>query len=323
MEPLVSVVIPLFNAEKYIATAIESIINQSHQNCEIIVVDDGSTDQSFQVARRYQSNRVTLIQQQNKGASAARNEGLKLAKGEYIQFLDADDFLGKDKIKHQIELIRNQIDILVLGPTVYFQDGQDPFTTPFTHEWFSAGSNNPIDFLTKLYGADLIGQNYGGMIQPNAWLVPKSIIDQAGAWNETLTLDDDGEYFCRVVLASKSILYAPTSINYYRKFASNQNLSSIATEQAFRSSIKSTQLKHQHLQPHIEKQLSDKIFKRLYWGIAIQLYPKYLKLFKELAVQLGKDKVDGFYTHTKFYRLITKYFGWKTSAWLSYIKNGR
>jgi glycosyltransferase involved in cell wall biosynthesis len=326
LDPLVTVIIPVYNAERYIATAIESIINQSYSNYELIVIDDGSTDNSFHIANQYQSAQVRIIKQQNKGASAARNQGLKLAKGEYIQFLDADDFLGKDKIKLQVELIYLKEDFLALGPTAYFNDGQDPFNASIKHEWFSEGSHSPIDFLVKLYGADLVGKNYGGMIQPNSWLVPKVIIDRAGYWNENLSLDDDGEFFCRVILASKGILYAPQSLNYYRKFKSNQNLSSITTEHAFKSAITSTQLKYEHLYNFIEKSLLDQIFSRLYWAIAVELFPKNLKLYKEVKekiTQLSNEKINGYYTHTVFYRFVTRYFGWKASAWLSYIKNGK
>ncbi|MBC6112167.1 glycosyltransferase family 2 protein [Pedobacter fastidiosus] len=326
MNPLVSIIIPVYNAEKLLAIAIESAINQSYSNCELLIIDDGSTDQSFFIAQKYISDQVRIIKQDNKGASAARNHGINRAKGDYIQFLDADDFLHQDKIRLQLELIEEKDDTLGLGPTAYFNDGENLFSPTIEKEWFSDGTNNPVDFLTKLYGARLVGENYGGMIQPNSWLVPKSLIEKAGPWNEELTLDDDGEFFCRVILASKGIVYAQESINYYRKFKSNDNLSSLTTDQAFRSAIKSTQLKYSHLSKKLDQKLLDKIFSRLYWAIAVELYPKNLKLYKEvkkIITQLNKDKITGYYTHTPFYRFVTKYFGWKTSAWISFIKHGK
>lgn len=89
--PTVSVVIPLFNKGKYIERALDSVFNQKYSPLEIIVVDDGSTDDGPDRVRRFDSSRVTLIRQKNKGPGAARNQGLAIAKGEYIAFLDADD----------------------------------------------------------------------------------------------------------------------------------------------------------------------------------------------------------------------------------------
>src|SRR5579875_322194 len=102
MHPLISIIIPLYNAEKYIIETIDSALQQSYKNIEIIIIDDGSTDSSFNVAETYKSDNIIVVKQENKGASAARNHGLKLAKGEYIQFLDADDILDVNKIEYQI-----------------------------------------------------------------------------------------------------------------------------------------------------------------------------------------------------------------------------
>lgn len=95
--PLVSVVIPLYNAELYISDAIESVLSQSYNNIELIVVDDGSTDLSPKITKSYSD--LTYVRQNNKGGNAARNLGLKLAKADYILFLDADDVLYEKKIE--------------------------------------------------------------------------------------------------------------------------------------------------------------------------------------------------------------------------------
>src|SRR5256885_5832950 len=98
MRPLVSVIIPCFNAERYIADAIESARSQTWDNIEIIMIDDESNDGSAKIAQTYQSARLKLFKQLRSGASAARNEGLRRAQGEYIQFLDADDVMAPEKI---------------------------------------------------------------------------------------------------------------------------------------------------------------------------------------------------------------------------------
>ncbi len=100
---LVSVIIPCFNGEKFVADAIESALNQTYRHKEVIVVDDGSTDGSVQVIQRY-GDRIRWVTGPNRGGSAARNAGLQMAAGELVQFLDADDLLHPNKLEKQVPL---------------------------------------------------------------------------------------------------------------------------------------------------------------------------------------------------------------------------
>ncbi len=323
MDALVSIIMPVYNAERYLGKAIESALDQTWENLELIIVIDGAKDQSLSIAKAYQSKKIIVIEQENLGASAARNRGIREAQGKYIQFLDSDDILDKNKIKLQVELLDKHDCSIAFGSTVHFNDEDNHLLGTASDSWFT-GKHQPVDFLTKLYGAEIIGENYGGMIQPNAWLVPKKVITKAGFWNENLTLDDDGEFFCRVILASKSIFYLPNCINYYRKITqAKTNLSALKSKQAFESAILSTDLKYKHLSEYVEEKLLNKIFNRLYWNVAITLYPFHLSLFKKIKEKIKKldnTPPKNFYTHTKLYRFTTKYFGWKFSAWVSYIK---
>jgi glycosyltransferase involved in cell wall biosynthesis len=322
--PLVSIIMPVYNAERYLAQAIESVLKQTWQNIELIIVIDGSKDQSATIAKTYQTKNIQVLEQENLGASAARNKGIRAAKGQYFQFLDADDILQEDKIRLQVEELENQENFIAFGKTVHFHDDDNHLLAEASHAWF-LGTHDPVQFLTKLYGAEIIGENYGGMIQPNAWLVPKEVITKTGFWNEELTLDDDGEFFCRVILSSEGVKYVPKSINYYRKLTqAKTNLSAAKSKKAFESAILSTDLKYKHLLPHLEEGLLNKIFSRLYWDIAISLYPFHLGLFKKIKVKiraLGSLPPKNFYIHTKLYRFTTQYFGWKVSAWISFLKH--
>ena len=107
--PLVSIVVPIYNTAKYLLACLDSIINQTYQNLEIILVDDGSTDDSYQIAKDYAKNdpRIKLIHQKNAGQSAARNHGIERATGEYIGFIDSDDLVAKDFVE-QLLLSFNQ-----------------------------------------------------------------------------------------------------------------------------------------------------------------------------------------------------------------------
>lgn len=117
---LVSVVVPVFNCERYLAEAIESVLAQSYADTEVIVVDDGSTDNSKAVAKGF-GKRVNYLFQENAGASAARNRGAELAKGELLSFLDADDIWTEDKLSLQAALLNEREDVdMVFGHVEQF-----------------------------------------------------------------------------------------------------------------------------------------------------------------------------------------------------------
>ena len=103
MIPLVSILIPAYNSEKYISATLDSAIGQTWTRNEIIVVDDGSRDRTKEIAGRYADRNVKVVQGEHRGAAAARNVALSLAQGDYIQWLDSDDLLGPHKIARQIE----------------------------------------------------------------------------------------------------------------------------------------------------------------------------------------------------------------------------
>lgn len=319
MQPLVSVIIPLYNAEKYIAETIVNLLQQTYKNIEILIINDGSTDNSLSRALNYESDRVKIFSQINKGASSARNYGLKAAKGEFIQFLDADDLLSENKIEEQVKLLISNPNKVAVCSTIHFFDGELIKKKEIEHDWFYANFDNPIDFLIWLYGGY---SNNAGMIQPNSWLTPKHIIDKAGFWNEQLTVDDDGEFFCRVLLASKGTVYSPNAINYYRKFKKGNNLSSKKSKKAYESIFLSTSLKAEQLLSKNNSSNARKAFAQQYLEIAVMAFPEFLQLSRLAELksrQLGNCKKK-YYVHTPFYKITSFLFGWKFSAFISFIK---
>ena len=104
-EKLISVVVPVFNAEKYVNRCIDSILNQTYENLEVILVNDGSVDGSVKICEKWQKldNRVKLITQENAGVSAARNTGIENATGDYIAFVDNDDWLRPEMFKNLVK----------------------------------------------------------------------------------------------------------------------------------------------------------------------------------------------------------------------------
>ena len=124
----VSVLIPLFNSEKFIEQTIKCALSQSWQNKEVIIVDDGSTDKSLSIAKSYESEIVKVFSQTNRGAASARNLAFKRSSGDYIQYLDSDDLLSEDKIESQIQIARlKRFDpkVLIFGKTAFLENGID------------------------------------------------------------------------------------------------------------------------------------------------------------------------------------------------------
>jgi glycosyltransferase involved in cell wall biosynthesis len=212
MRPLVSILIPAFNAERWIADTIESALGQSWEQKEIIVIDDGSTDQTLPIARRFTSKAVTVATQPNQGAAAARNKAFSLSQGDYIQWLDADDLLAPGKIAKQMEaLARFQSKRTLLSSAWgYFTHRSSGATFSPTSLWRDL---SPIEWL-------LGNLRDGVFLQTASWLVSRELTETAGPWNIRLLGDDDGEYFSRVVHLSDGVRFVPHAKTFYRQVAS-------------------------------------------------------------------------------------------------------
>ncbi len=118
MKKKISIIIPVYNVEKYIRECLESVISQAYENLEIILIDDGSNDKSADICREYseKDSRIIFVHQDNKGVSAARNKGLELATGEYIGFVDSDDYIDREMYSTLVELLeQNGADIAACG----------------------------------------------------------------------------------------------------------------------------------------------------------------------------------------------------------------
>lgn len=307
--PLVSIIIPAYNAEKFITEAIDSSVNQTWPNKEIIVIDDGSSDNTLHVAQQYAADCVKVYSQSNRGASVARNKGLSLAKGKYIQFLDADDILDSQKISMQVKLLEQNPGRIAVCSTVHFAIGTNHLEArPSAYEDSFLVDADPVPFLMKLWGAK---DDKGSMIQPNAWLAPRIVIDKAGLWNEELTLDDDGEFFCRVILASGGIIVARDTYNYYRKNTWNTE-SGKRDLKALESAYASICLKHEHLRPY-QDEITERVISRSLTSLLMLAYPQHKDLSKRILNDI--ERLGGFtrvpVLGGKLIELIKKLFGWK------------
>ncbi|TCD46265.1 glycosyltransferase family 2 protein [Streptococcus sp. X16XC17] len=123
--PLISLIIPVYNGEHYLKRCLDSVISQSYKNLEIILVNDGSTDASLDICEQYlhQDNRIKVITQNNQGQSAARNKGLDVCLGEFISFLDSDDWIGEDYIQNLYSiLVEEGAELAITGLQIVFEN---------------------------------------------------------------------------------------------------------------------------------------------------------------------------------------------------------
>lgn len=234
--PLISVLMPAFNAEPFISAAIRSVLGQTWPRVEVIVVNDGSRDGTLAAARAVTDPRVKVIDQENRGAAAARNRAFAEAQGDFIQHLDADDLLGPNKLEHQMRRLVADPDCVAACPWGRFHDS--PENAWFVPEPFWRDAK-PVDWLVACW-------ERGSMMQPGAWLLHRHIVHKGGGWDESLSLNDDGEFFARIVLASRGVLFCPEAVAYYRSGLPT-SLSGAKSNRAWDSGCRAALAEAEHL----------------------------------------------------------------------------
>jgi len=305
MAELVSVLIPAYNAEQWIAETVNSALRQTWPNTEIIIVDDGSSDDTLRIARQFESKSVKVATQQNMGASTARNKALSLAQGDYIQWLDADDLLAPEKISDQLKFAGEGRKTAVLLSSAfgmfYYRHNKARFMpSPLWRDL------KPVEWLLIRFVENV-------WMSPAVWLVNRKLTELVGSWDQRLSLDDDGEYFCRVVAASEEVKFAPRALSYYR-VGNLGSLSMTKSDEALGSLSLAISLSVKHL-----LSLEDSPRTRLACLSYLQnrfgyFYPDKKELIKKvcaLAQQLGGDVLAP--KESWRFHLMRKMVGWNTA----------
>ncbi len=309
--PLVSILVPCHNAGAWLAETIESALAQTWPHVEIIVVDDGSVDDSLAIARRFEIRGVKVFTQANRGASAARNAAFRAARGDYIQFLDADDLLAADKIATQRRWLASAPPgRIAAGPWGRFT--RDPAQAIFTPEenWRSCPA---VEWLTLNFAGR-------GMMPPAAWLTPRRLIEAAGTWDERLTLNDDGEYFCRVLLAATGVEFCPDANSFYRSNIAG-SLSTRRTAAAWQSAFLSHELCARHLLAREDSPRTRRACADLFQRLAFAMYPDCPALVRSCEEQVrihgGSAERPG---GGRFFQLLSRAVGWKLARRLQRLR---
>lgn len=283
MTELVSILIPAYNSEKWISDTIKSAINQDWANKEVIVVNDGSTDNTLSVVKSFASKTVKVVTQENSGASAARNKALSIAQGDYIQWLDADDLLAPDKISQQLKNSEHGADSRILLSSAWGKFFSLPNRAQFKKNnlWQDL---DPIDWIIIKFTENTFMAN-------SSWLFSRKLIDLTGAWDERLSLDDDGEYACRAVLKAERVKFVANAKCYYR-VDNVGSQSFMKTNKALHSQFLSMHLCIKHLkQVEDTERTSQASLKFLndYYSFFFPDHPTLAKSICDLATTLGGE----------------------------------
>ena len=186
MKPLVSAIIPNYNYSRYICEAVESALNQTYKNVEVIVVDDGSSDDSLKVLSGY-GDRIKVISQKNAGVAMARNNGVEVSTGEYVAFLDADDVWLPDKVEKQVDrfLAEPALGLVHVGVQDISAEGNDL-------DVHTDGMQGKVSHELLLFDRPVILGGGSGI------MVPRNVFDEVGGFDTRLSTSADWDLFYQI-----------------------------------------------------------------------------------------------------------------------------
>jgi glycosyltransferase involved in cell wall biosynthesis len=308
VKPLVSILIPAYNAEKSIVYTLRSAVAQTWPRKEIVVVNDGSTDRTAELVLQFASKGVVLFSRENRGLCATQNQAFELSRGDYIQWLDADDILAEDKIERQLASLR-EVDskrILLSSPWApfYYRTRNAKFVRNSVWQDLS-----PVEWLVRKLGENLHMQNA-------TWLVSRELTKAAGPWDTRLHYDQDGEYFARVLMASEGTRFVAGTGIFYRMSPSNR-VSYVGNSDKKKESLWVSMKLHIQYVRSLED--SERVrnaclaYLRNWFDHFYPERPDIVAELQELALQLG-GKLGTPNLRWK-YGWIRPVFGWKAAKW--------
>lgn len=310
-QPLVSVCMPCYNAEKYVGEAIESVLSQTYKNIELIVVNDGSTDRSGEVLEKYKAKGVKVVTEKCGNASRARNRAFREAKGEYVKFFDADDILSPEMVERQVERLTGRQDAVAMSEWGrFYNDDIKTFQPDPQSVWRDMGG---VGWLVEAI------RDAQPMMQVGMFLIPKSLAQKAGLWNEELTLIDDFEYFCRLFCEAQEILFVPGTTLYYRSAIEN-SLSAQKSRKARESECESLLLGTGHILRKRQDAEARLACANVCQHLIYDLYPKHPDLRERLRRRVEKCggaqiKPSG----GRYFQMLRPWIGWKLARRLQRV----
>lgn len=257
MNELVSVIIPLYNKEKYIKRCIDSLVEQTYKNLEIIIIDDGSTDNSSNIIEQYKDERIKLIQKENEGVSLTRNRGIENSTGKYIAFVDADDYVSEEYIYNLVQ--QYEMKDIQLATSGYYQtDGESVFSER-AFEYCGDIKKIPNEYY-------ILGDCH------TVWgkLYLKEIIDVYNIRFRKINISEDSFFNVEYSKFVKNISCMPKKDYYYVQYGNENNL----TAKAEFSYFEIYQDLYKEYCKMIKKEVAEQI-----------IYPQYYNLILKIVKQ--------------------------------------
>lgn len=243
----VSVIIPVYNTEKYLRDCIESVLVQSLKGIEVICIDDGSTDNSYAVLKEYerQHNHIKIFQQENKRQGAARNKGIELAKGEYIFFLDSDDYLDQNALEIlYTEAVKNDLELLTYDAKVEIDDiSPDGISGNYNR------SHLGIDVNRVWNGKEYFNQFYqigGVFVSPCLLFIKKDILTKKGIRFTEKVYYEDNSFAIDTFWTVNRMRYLPRQL-YNRRYRKDSVVTSQYTDIHLNGACKISEMAVQYL----------------------------------------------------------------------------
>lgn len=301
---LISIITPCYNAAPFLKEAIDSVLSQTYQHFEWILVNDGSIDETEAIIQSYTDTRICYYKQKNQGQCAASNYGLTKATGDYIKFFDADDIMNADHLEAQIKILNGRTDALASCAWGRFYNN-DPFSAQFIPEpvWQSMPS---LEWIKAS-----LSQKYD-MMGAWLWLIPRTIINSTGGWDRRLSLNNDFEFSMRLLTNVSHVKFAENAKLYYRSGMSS--LSSMTSKKLYKDAILSTELGCKYLLEKENSEVTRRMCANRFQEWLFRIYPndKFLENYieKRIIDLGGSDReIDG----GKLFRNMTKVIGWKAA----------
>jgi len=303
--PLVSICIPCYNAEKYIGETLDCLLSQSYRSIEILVVDDRSSDNSFGLVNNYSAKypNVKLKCSVRKGAASARNQAFAESTGEFIVFFDADDLIDATFIQTQVEtLLRNPDSVSISNWGRFYNNNiesynEDPFIIKEDMTFY--------DWIVRYWTF------HRHTTPPGRVMIPRTILEKSGLWNEALTLNDDFEFFTRVFLNAVDIKYNDKANFYYRSGVGG--LSGWKSTSSYRSYLNSLVLSSELVRKKygVSSEINLACANMLQM-FNYEVYPKELNLYKTALKYINKlEKPTIPFPSGGATLLLSKVIGWK------------
>lgn len=300
---LISIIIPTYNRANVLEQTLDSVLRQTYTNWECILVDDGSTDATDTIVTEYcrQDSRFQYYKRPKerlKGGNVCRNLGFELSKGTFIKWLDSDDLLSDDLLLSQVNAVSASLEnkyVLATSKWNYFTETTKDVTPK-------------IKQINKNYdtGFDLIYDfgMYNAFLPPHVYLVRRELIIKSGLWNESLSINQDGEFFTRVLLNATKVIHAEDGMAFYRYGLLNDNVSNFSTSEKYRDSILSWILIDTYIKIYTKEKNSVKYVQNA--KNILSKNSKEKKLIKEYTYFLKTDnpkglnnKINDFYLKVK------------------------